>query len=130
MAAETITNEKAVIEALATEENTALHYVLEGLLEHFLPFHDDDDLQWFLEIANSPPVMKSLLSSNITTIQLACCVKDCLLRVLTKGDDDDSGSGGDSDEFVRKMLTAKVIGTLYFITYSLNLLLVCRHCRI
>lgn len=112
MAAEIITNERTVIEALATVDDSSLHYVLEGLLEHFLPFHNNDDLQWFLEIANSQPVMQSLLSSNHTMIPLACCMKDCLLRMFTKGDDINSGSGGDSDEFLGRMLSAKVTGTL------------------
>ena len=108
MAAQIITNKSTVVEAIATADDPALHYVLEGLFEHFLPSHNDDDLRWFLEIANSQPVMQSLISSSVTVVPPTRCMKHCLLRVLTATQNEEPGSQCKSDDVLERLLHKKV----------------------
>ena len=97
MAVQIISDENPVIKAISTVEDPALHYVLEGLFEHFLPSRSNDDLQWFLERVNSPPVMKSFLSSSVSVTPPVRCMKQCLLSVLTAAQNEEESAQNEEE---------------------------------
>ena len=75
-----------VVEAINSPAELGVHYILKDLLKHFLPTQNDrESLQWLLQIANNPSVVKKTHCSPT-----ARCLRQCFLLILTGGKYDQS----------------------------------------
>lgn len=106
-----------------------LHYMLEGLFDHFLFSSIKTDLDWLLTLANSPALVLGLISSQHCMTPLARTVKYCLLKLLTQAQATD-GVGEESDDTLGKIFSTKVnLFVLGIANYFMQILICTFHSK-
>lgn len=102
-----VTGNDNIFQVIESLYNPVLHYMLEGLFDHFLFSSIKTDLDWFLTLANSSALVLGLISSQDCITLLARTIKYCLLKLLTQAQAND-GVDEESADTLGKIFSTKV----------------------